>query len=135
MSASAAGYKGGYNLAPTSTLLVAYTKTQGTKGGEEAIDPMPDESLCHDRILSTAKWGFRRPDRMVINATIETVGGQRGFAREMENKCVVCFSGFFEWSTERKPFAIRHKEATEMVLMAGLYSVTSDGGMEVVVMT
>ena len=79
-------------------------------------------------------WGFRYPERMVINLRVETIAARRHFALPQGGKCIVVLEGFFEWEGElRKPHVAR-KKSGEPLYLAGVHRV-SEGLRQVVILT
>lgn len=84
--AAAELYRPRYNIAPTHAVVVARAREGATEGPTAALIP--------------AVWGFRRDQRLVLNARSESAASR--FPREVQRgRCVVPADGFYEWTGER----------------------------------
>lgn len=105
-----------YNIAPTEPILV--------------VRPHPGAG---DREAAFLRWGLVRPGsedaKAPINLRIEsaTKGAMRGTLRE--RRCVIPFTGFYEWKRAgkaRQPFNVRRKDG-KVFGVAGLWDRLESG--------
>lgn len=108
--------------------------------GGEHLDPVAPEIPARYNLAPTDDIPVVRPDGPAMahwglvpgaefptfNARSETAHEKPTFARAFrERRCVVLFSGYYEWDAHKRPHYIRRAD-DQPVLLAGLYAVTPE---------
>jgi putative SOS response-associated peptidase YedK len=105
----AASYRPRYNIAPSSTAIIARP--------QDATSP----------VLVQAHWGLEMYARLVFNVRAETAGRRFGPALT-HRRCIVPADGFYEWAgerTDRRPIWFHHPDG-EVLLMAGIFDMGAE---------
>uniref|UniRef100_A0A7S0XTK9 Abasic site processing protein n=1 Tax=Hemiselmis andersenii TaxID=464988 RepID=A0A7S0XTK9_HEMAN len=88
------------------------------------------EAPSRRKVLRVMRWGMRAasgqaaPSRMnnIINARSETIASKPTFKPNLDKRrCVVPFDGWYEWTKDKVPHFVRHREGGRLVMLAGVY--------------
>jgi putative SOS response-associated peptidase YedK len=108
-------YRPRYNIAPTSTCVIARGPQRVAERDRPALVP--------------ASWGLTRDRRLITNARAENAPA-RFKAAYQHGRCVVPADGFYEWTgpkNDRRPIWFHAGEGNGPLLMAGLVEDRGEG--------